>query len=215
LEELLTKRSDEVSDPKDPVLESPVHDLIENRWSPCLFEEKTVSEQDLRSIFEAARWAASCFNEQPWRYIVARRERQDEFARLLTCLVEGNQIWAKSAGVLVLGVVSLRFSRNDKPNRHAMHDLGLASAQLTMEATARGLYVHQMAGILPDKAQDLYQIPEGFETVTALAIGYRAFPVDIDSDLAKRDLTPRRRRPSSAFLFESGWGQSARFLAGD
>src|SRR5215468_11860774 len=131
-----------------------IHELIARRFSPYAFSPRAVSNEDLCSLFEAARWAASSYNEQPWSYIVAMREDNEEFERLLSCLVEGNQRWASSAPVLVLGIASLNFSRNGKPNRAAIHDLGQASANLTLEATARGLYVHQMIGILPDKARE-------------------------------------------------------------
>ena len=130
----------------------PVHQLIVNRWSPYAFADREVSKEDLRSIFEAARWAASSYNEQPWSYLVATKEDATEYERLLSCLVEPNQAWAKAAPVLALGVVRTRFTRNDKPNAAAVHDLGAASAQLTFEATARGLSVHQMIGIVPERA---------------------------------------------------------------
>ncbi len=154
----------------------PIHELLAERWSPYGFEDRPVAQADLRSLFEAARWAASSYNEQPWSFFVATKENPEEFARLLSCLVEGNQGWAKAAPVLVLGVVSLKFSRNNKDNRAAVHDLGLAAGNLLVEATARGLCVHQMIGILPDKAREVYQIPEHSEAWTAIAIGYKGDP---------------------------------------
>ncbi len=184
----------------------PIHDLLAERWSPYGFEDRTVAEADLRSLFEAARWAASSYNEQPWSYVVATRENPEEFARLLSCLVEPNQAWAKAAPVLALGVVSLRFSRNNKENRAAVHDLGLAAGNLLVEATARGLSVHQVIGILPDKARELYQIPENSEVWTALAIGYKADPASLPDALKERDLTPRQRKPLSEFVFAGKWG---------
>ena len=140
----------------------PVQDLITQRWSPYAFSDRPVSEDDLRSLFEAARWAASSYNEQPWRYIVATKAAPAEFERLLSCLVEGNQAWAKAAPVLALGCISLNFVLNCRPNSAAEHDLGLASATLTLEATARGLVVHQMIGILPEKARELLPRPGRF-----------------------------------------------------
>src|SRR5579864_8707816 len=106
----------------------PIHELIARRWSPCAFADRPVPVDDLRSLFEAARWAASSYNEQPWRYIVATKADRAEFERLLSCLVEGNQAWAKTAPVLALGCTSLNFAYNNKPNAAALHDLGLASA---------------------------------------------------------------------------------------
>ncbi len=185
----------------------PIHELLAKRWSPYGFEERSVAQADLRSLFEAARWAASSYNEQPWSFFVATREDPVEFARLLSCLVEGNQGWAQAAPVLALGVVSLRFSRNNKDNRAAVHDLGLAAGNLVVEATARGLCVHQMIGILPDKAREVYQIPEHSEAWTAMAIGYKADPAKLPDALKERDLAPRQRKPLSQFVFTGKWGQ--------
>jgi nitroreductase len=184
----------------------PISELLAERWSPYGFADRPVALADLRSLFEAARWAASSYNEQPWNFLVATKEDPGEFERVLSCLVEGNQSWAKAAPVLALGVVSLRFSRSDKENRAAVHDLGLASANLVVEATARGLSVHQMIGILPDKAREVFRIPENSEAWTALAIGYKADPDKLPEALRERDLAPRRRKPLSQFVFTGKWG---------
>ncbi len=187
----------------------PIHEPLAARWSPYGFADRPVAQADLCSLFEAARWAASSYNEQPWSFFVATREDPDEFARLLSCLVEGNQGWAKAAPVLVLGVVNLRFARNDKDNRAAVHDLGLAAGNLVVEATTRGLSVHQMIGILPEKAREVYRIPEHSEAWTAMAIGYRADPSTLPDALKERDLTPRQRKPMSQFVFTGTWGESS------
>lgn len=183
----------------------PIHALLADRWSPYAFADRPVPETDLRSVFEAARWAPSSYNEQPWRYIVATQNDPEQFQRLLSCLVDGNQLWAKAAPVLALGVVSLRFALNAKDNRAAVHDLGLAAGNLLLEATARGLFVHQMIGILPDKARDIYGIPEGFEAWTGLAIGYKADPANLPDLLRERDLAPRQRKPLREFVFSGKW----------
>lgn len=184
-----------------------IHDLLAQRWSPYAFDDRPVSDTDLRSLFEAARWAPSSYNEQPWSYIVAKRENPEEFHALLSCLVEGNQVWAKAAPVLALGIVRLRFVRNDKPNRAAVHDLGLAAGNLLVEATARGLYVHQMIGIVPEKAREVYEIPEGSEAWTGLAIGYLGDPNRLPEPLKERDLAPRQRKPLRDFVFGGKWGK--------
>jgi nitroreductase len=192
---------------KKAATDHPILQVLAERWSPYGFEDRPVSAADLRSLFEAARWAASSYNEQPWNYLVATRENPQEFGRLLSCLVEANQAWAKAAPVLVLGVVSLQFAKNNKDNRAAVHDLGLASGNLVVEATARGLSVHQMIGILPDKAREVYQIPEHFEAWTAMAIGYKADPAKLPAALKERDLAPRQRKPLREFVFTSHWEQ--------
>jgi nitroreductase len=188
----------------------PILDLIARRWSPYAFADRPVSEDDLRSLFEAARWAASSYNEQPWSYIVATKANPAEYQRLLSCLVEGNQPWAMLAPVLALGCTSLQFARNGKANAAAVHDLGLASATLTLEATARGLSVHQMIGILPDRARELYGIPESVQPLTALAMGYAAAEPDALPEVYKqRDLSPRQRKPLSEFVFTGHWGTAS------
>ena len=193
---------------KQASTDHPVHELIANRWSPYGFDDRDVSEDDIRSLFEAARWAASSYNEQPWAFIVATKEHADQFERLLSCLVEPNQAWAKSASVLVLTCTSLNFTRNGKPNAAAVHDLGLAAATLSFEATSRGLSIHQMIGILPDRARELFEIPEGVQPLTAIAIGYAADPNDLAESIRQRDLAPRQRKPLTEFVFAHKWGEA-------
>ena len=185
----------------------PVHEFIASRWSPYAFSRRPIPREDLLAIFEAARWAASSFNEQPWRYLVANRDRTEEFEQILSCLLVGNQTWARAAPTLALGCIRRTFSRNGRPNRVAQHDLGLASASLTFEATSRGVYVHQMAGILPDKAREVFAIPDAFECVTGLALGYRAESGTGPRELHARDERPRTRRPLNEFVFGISWGK--------
>lgn len=195
--------------PKQATPDHPIQDLIASRWSPYGFTNQAVPEEDLASLFEAARWAASSYNEQPWTYFLATQQVPEGFERMLSCLLPDNQAWAKAAPVLALGVVSLKFSKNQKDNRAAVHDLGLASANLVLEATARGLSVHQMIGILPDRARELYHIPEHAEAWTAMAIGYKADAGELPDELKQRDQTPRQRKPLSQFVFAGSWGQPA------
>jgi nitroreductase len=184
----------------------PIHELFVKRWTPYAFSERLVPDEDLRSLFEAARWSVSSYNEQPWRYIVATRADSEEFERLCSCLNEWNQPWAKAAPVLALGCTSLNFARNGQPNTAAEHDLGAASACLTLEATARGLFVHQMIGILPDRARELYRIPDGFRPLTALAIGFLGDPNALPEKYKERDLAPRQRKKTAQFVFGGRWG---------
>ena len=200
---------------KRAVTEHPIQELIASRWSPYAFDSRPVSKADLRSLFEAARWAASSYNEQPWHYLIATQDDPVEFATLLSCLVEGNQAWARAAPVLAISVASLTFKLNGKPNKAAIHDLGLAACSLTLEATARGLAVHQMIGILPERVRELYEIPEGYEAVTGLAIGYVGDPQRVPDKLKERDLAPRTRKPLKAFLFTGRWNVASGILAGD
>jgi nitroreductase len=198
---------------KQAPTDHPIHELLAARWSPYAFQDRSVSDADLRSLFEAARWAPSSYNEQPWSYIVAKREDAGEFERLLSCLVDGNQAWAKAVPVLALGVARLRFVRNDKPNRAAVHDLGLAAGNLVVEASARGLHVHQMIGIVPERARELYAIPEGSEAWTAIAIGYLGDPGTLPEALKQSDLSPRQRKPLRDFVFGGTWGRASRIVS--
>ncbi len=198
-----------MSTAKQATPDHPIHDFVAKRWSPYAFSDRAVTAEDLRSLFEAARWAASSYNEQPWRYIVATKANPAEFERVLSCLVEGNQAWAKAAPVLAIGCTSLNFERNGKPNAAAIHDLGLASATLTFEATARGLFVHQMIGIVPDKVRELYRVPDGVEPKTGLAIGYAADPNTLPEKLRDRDTAARTRKKLAEFVFEGEWGTAA------
>ena len=196
---------------KSVVSDHPIHALVTERWSPYAWAEKPVDPADLASLFEAARWAASSYNEQPWRWIVATREDPEAFERLLSCLVEGNQVWAKAAPVLAIGVAITTFSRNGKPNKAAHHDLGLAAATLSFEATARGLAVHQMIGIEPDRVRERYGVPDEAEPLTGYAIGYAGEAATLPESLRPRDEAPRTRKPLSELVFAGAWGHRAGF----
>jgi len=187
----------------------PVHELVARRWSPYGYSARPVAEPDLRSLFEAARWAPSSYNEQPWRYILASRDDPAQFERLLECLVPANREWARTAPVLALGVFKRSFSHDGSPNAVAMHDLGLAAGNLCLEATARGLYVHQMAGILPERARELFGIPDDFQPITGIAIGYAADLDTLPEKLRRRDTTPRRRKPLGELVFGPRWGETS------
>jgi len=195
--------------PKPAVTDHPVHDLVRHRWSPYVFDTRPVSKADLHAIFEAARWAPSSYNEQPWRFIVASREDAKAHAKVLSCLVDANQAWAKNAPVLALGCHTTAFVRNGNPNKAAAHDLGQAAAQLSLEAVSRGLMVHQMIGILPDKARELFSVPQGVEVLTGLAVGYPGDPSGVAPDMASRDAARRPRMALRDFVFGDEWGKPA------
>jgi nitroreductase len=199
-----------MSDVKIGSPDHPVHEFVARRWSPYAFSDRRVARADLLSLFEAARWAPSSYNEQPWSYIVATKDDAEHYERVLSCLIELNQTWAKAAPVLALGVVTLRFKRNDKPNKAAVHDLGLAAGNLLFEATARGLSVHQMIGINPDRARELFAIPEGSEAYTGIAIGYPDESDEAPEALRLRDQMPRIRKPLDEFVFGAEWGKPAK-----
>lgn len=186
----------------------PVHDLLRRRWSPRTFAAKPVSAETLRSLFEAARWAASSFNDQPWAYLVATKDDSENFEKILGVLVEGNAAWARHAPVLMLSLARSKFARNAKPNRHAFHDVGAASASLAYEATARGLAVHQMAGFSVDKAREVFSIPSDWEPVAAIALGYPVDTLDgVPPELREREAAPRQRKPIEEFVMTGTFGR--------
>ena len=185
----------------------PIHDLLRKRWSPYAFDpNRSVSEADLHALFEVARWTMSSYNAQPWRYIVNVREGSpDVWQKVLSILVPGNQPWAKNAPVLALGLIEHNFEYNGKRNKAAVHDLGAASACLTLEATARGLSVHQMIGIEPKKTREVFGITGSLEPFTGLAIGYLGNPSHVDEEYAKRDTRQRERKPLNELIIYGGF----------
>uniref|UniRef100_UPI000BBC11F0 nitroreductase family protein n=1 Tax=Calothrix sp. NIES-2100 TaxID=1954172 RepID=UPI000BBC11F0 len=185
----------------------PVDELLLRRWSPVAFSEQPVEAEKLCTVLEAAAWAASSFNEQPWNFIIATKDNPAEFERLLGCLVEANQQWAKNAPVLMLSVAKLYFDRNGAQNRHAFHDVGAAVNNLAIQATALGLFIHQMAGFDVAKAKEVYNISEGYEPVAAIALGYLGDPQTLPENWRQRELAPRQRKSLETFVFSGSWNQ--------
>jgi nitroreductase len=201
------------------VLTNPVdHSVLESirdRWSPYRFEPRVVEPQKLVRCFEAARWAASSFNDQPWHWLVATRDDSAEFDRMVGCLMEANQSWARQAGALVLTVLRTSFAYNQKPNRVALHDLGQAAAHLALQAASEGLQTHQMGGVDLAKVRDEYSIPEGFEPQTGIAIGYPDLSEPADQNavsLRDRETAARKRKPLGDQVFTGQWKAPAELL---
>ena len=183
--------------------------MIARRWSPRAFDERPVEQETLKSLFEAARWAPSSNNEQPWRFIVASKETSTDYDRLFACLVEGNRKWVFRAPVLILSVASLLFEDDGKPNRHALHDTGMAAENFVLQATALGLQAHQMAGFDAQKARETCLIPTGFDPVAMIALGYPGDPAVLPDYLREREIKPRERQPIVDFVFSIKWGQTS------
>jgi nitroreductase len=192
--------------------EYPIHELIRERWSPRAFSAKEISSEDLRSLFEAARWAPSSSNEQPWAFIVATRNDNENFTKALQPLVEFNANWAKNAYVLGFAVAELAFAKNNTPNRNAHYDTGAAMSQLTTEATSRGIFVHQMAGFDPDTAREVFEIPSGWDAIAAFAMGYPGDPASLPQPYRDRETAPRVRKPIREFVMNEKWGHTANFI---
>ena len=194
---------------KPALTQYPVHDLIQRRWSPRAFADRAVPPEELCRIFEAARWAPSSANEQPWSFVVATKEAKADYDRLFSCLLPGNQLWVAQAPVLMLSVTKLAFDEDQSPNRHAFHDVGLAVENLVLQALTQDIFVHQMAGFEVEKARALLNLPAGHEPVAMIALGYLGDPKTLPENLRLRELASRMRKPITDFVHAGRWGQSS------
>ncbi len=176
---------------------------ILQRWSPRAFDHREVSREELKKLFEAARWAASSYNEQPWRFIVGFKG-DETYRKILDSLIEFNQSWAATAPVLMLSVASRTFARNGSPNQYALHDTGAATAYLSLQATAQGLHTHSMAGFDHQKIRPALGIPEAYEIGAVTAIGYLGEASALPEAMRAMETAPRERKPLSEFTF-SEW----------
>jgi nitroreductase len=184
----------------------PILDLLARRWSTRSFADRPVDREMVASLFEAARWAPSSGNGQPWSFLVATKDNPAEHERMASVLVPGNA-WAHKAPVLALSVAAL--DRGDKTNRHAYHDVGLATENLVIQAHSMGLAIHMMAGFNVDMAREVFEIPVRHDPVTMIAIGYPGHPDSLPEDLRKKDLAPRQRKLIREFVFTGKFGQPA------
>ncbi|RTQ47449.1 nitroreductase [Hymenobacter gummosus] len=181
----------------------PVADFIKHRWSPRAFTPQPIADEALRTLFEAAAWAPSAMNEQPWQFIYAHREQAETFERLWNCLLPGNQPWAKNAAVLVVVLARKFMSANQAPNRHYLHDTGMATANLLLQAGTMGIHGHVMGGFDLSKTQQDLHLPAELEPATFLALGYAGEAEQLEEPFRTRELAPRSRKPLSEFVFEN------------
>ena len=189
-----------------------IHDLLQRRWSPRAFDGRPIEPDRLRRIFEAARWAPSCYNEQPWRFVVGQKEAGEEYQKLFGLLAAGNQAWCSTAAVLVLVCARKTFSHNDKDNGWHLYDAGQAAAHLTVQAMAEGIFVHQMAGFDAAGASEMFQLSEIFCPVTMIALGYPGDVGQLPENLRSAELAPGSRRPAREVVFEGEWEKTASFV---
>ena len=187
----------------------PIHSLIARRWSARAFDpNRPISAETLGTLFEAARWAPSNANEQPWRFIVG--VNFDECHRqILSILSQGNRQFCGNAPVLLIAVAKLNFTTGDqKPNAHALHDLGMALENMFLQAVDLGLYAHFLAAFSPEKATQVFQIPEGFQPITAGALAYPGELSALPEDLREKELVHKPRKPFGEFVFTGAWGNA-------
>lgn len=187
---------------KQAVTSVPIHELLADRWSPRAFENRFIDNQELKSLLEAARWAPSSMNEQPWRFLYAHRGEQ-AFDLILETFAESNKSWAQHAAMLMLTLVKQSYTANGQPNRSAHYDLGLAVANLSIQATHLGIGVHQIGGFSSEKARQLFDVPEDYEVVTGLVLGYFGSPESLPPTLMQRELAPRRRKELNEISFHA------------
>lgn len=184
-----------------------IHELIASRWSGRTYDsEKFVAREDIISLIEAARWAPSCYGDQPWRFIVFDKvTNESAWEKALDCLGEGNRVWAKDAPLLFLSVADSVLSQNGKLNRWGQYDTGAATENLCLQATALGLMVHQMGGYDADKTREVFSIPEQFTPMAMMTVGYQLAEDDISDDIKEREYGERARNPIEDNFFDGSW----------
>ncbi|MDB5414157.1 MAG: nitroreductase [Rubritepida sp.] len=186
----------------------PILPAISKRWAPRSYLDTPVSEADLRTVLEAARWTASAYNEQPWIYLVTRKaEEADAYAKLLACLVPFNQSWAASAPVLMLACARLNSAGNGKPNAWALYDTGQASSAMSIQAASMDLHIHQMAGFDAAAAREAFGIPEDVMPISAMVLGSHGPASALPEKLAEREVAPRSRKDAGEIFFGGSWGK--------
>lgn len=192
---------------KPATTEQPIHDLLAARWSGRAYDaSKPVTSAQVISMLEAARWAPSCFGDQPWRYVVCNKaENMQAWQAAFDCLVAANQSWAVNAPVLLLICTDTLFSHNQKANKWGAYDTGAATENLCLQATALGLMAHQMGGFDADKARIAFKVPERYQILPMVAVGYQA-PVDtLTDELKEREVAPRSRKALGELFFNGTW----------
>lgn len=192
---------------KPAITQQPIHELIANRWSGRAYDaSKLVTKDQLVSLLEAARWAPSCFGDQPWRYVVCNKaENLQAWQAAFDCLVPGNQSWAIDAPVLLLICADTLFSHNQKPNKWGPYDTGAATENFCLQAAALGLMAHQMGGFDADKARAAFKVPEQYHILPMVAVGYQAAIESLSGEVKERELAERSRKPLGELFFNGVW----------
>ena len=198
--------------PNKAITHTPIIEPLAERWSPRAFTSQPVEGEKIQSLLEAFRWAPSSMNEQPWYIVMATKDDPTNFDKLLACLVDANQVWAKNAPLLMITFYKTTFNRNSTPNRVALHDTGMALMALSTQATAMGLQAHGMGGIHLDKIKQDYSLPADVEPVAGVAIGYPGEADQLAEPLRSREVALRTRKSLNDFVFEGTWGNSTKLL---
>jgi nitroreductase len=204
----MTRSASEVNQLKQAPAQEKILPVFLHRWSPRSFADRDVSPADLKTIFEAVRWTASSYNEQPWRYFVGTRG-SETYKKILSVLGEFNQLWAKTAPVLTLNLARTTFTHNGTPNPVALYDLGASAATLCYQAIALGLFTHQMAGFDREAAHRVFRVPDGYIFGAAMALGYQGDPAALPNEqMVAQETSPRQRKTLSEFVL-ADWEEPA------
>ncbi|MBF4989441.1 nitroreductase family protein [Methylophilus sp. 14] len=192
---------------KPAITQQAIHELLANRWSGRAYDaDQSVSKEQVVSLLEAARWAPSCFGDQPWRYVFCNKaDNLQAWQAAFDCLVPGNQGWAVNAPVLLLICADTLFGHNDKPNKWAAYDTGAATENLCLQATALGLMAHQMGGFDADKARMTFNVPERYQILAMVTVGYQASVDSLSGEVKERELAARSRKPLEELFFNGVW----------
>lgn len=196
---------------KPAITQVPIADLIADRWSSRAYDaSKPVTQAQLLSLLEAARWAPSSYNDQPWRFIVCNKNTDaDAWQKAFDCLMPSNQVWLANAPVLMLGCANTLLDINQQVNRFGQYDTGAAVENICLQATHMGLMTHQMGGYHADKAREAFAIPAQYTPMSMLSVGYVGEQTQLSAELYERDVAERKRKPLSELVFEGTWGKSA------
>ena len=195
---------------KSAQTKSPIHPLLSSRWSPRAFDvTRAVSNETIISLVEAARWAPSSYGGEPWRFIVCNKANSDmSWDKAFACLVEFNQKWAANAPLLIMVCAETAFAYNGKQNPHAFYDSGAAALSLVLEAENQALRAHQMSGFDPQAARKAFSVPDGFECVSVIAVGYQAEAKTLPDDMKDGETAARTRKPLGDCFFNGAWGKA-------
>ncbi|MEB8345235.1 nitroreductase family protein [Flavobacteriaceae bacterium KMM 6898] len=183
-----------------------IYALLKQRWSPRAFRDELIPDRSLKKLFEAARWAASSNNEQPWRFIYANKGTV-AYNKIIDCLSDFNKQWASNAPTLILTAFK-ETHKNNNENFHALQDLGFSMGNMTVQAQYMGIAIHQMAGVDWKKAEAEFDVPPGFHISTAVAIGYYGGELEsLSPELREEEIRDRIRMPQDDFVFLNTWRQ--------
>lgn len=193
---------------KPAITQVPIDPTLANRWSGRAYDaSKAVSKEQIIALLEAARWAPSCFGDQPWRFVVWDKQTDNKsWQKAFDCLAPANQAWVKDTPVLMLVCADTLFNHNQKPNRWGQYDTGAAAENICLQAASMGLMAHQMGGFDSDKARETFAIPEQYIPMAMLCVGYAADIKTVTGDALDRETAARTRRPLNELFFDGSWG---------